>query len=810
MTRIGAHLTGFERQLLNRLSEANGAAAINSLRLATGFKVNSPSDDPAAFFELSSLRSRLSTVNNTIGQVTSATNVVSQAQLTLDQIRTQLNSIRTALVTDEDRGLSAPDRAGKQAEIDTAIAQINTLARSEINGKRILDGSADFDVTGRNSSQVESVRVYSVGGATQTVAGEQAELTYTGSNRTIAADTSITITGSLGATDISFKQGDTLEDAAGYINARVATTGVTATVDNNELTLNSVGIGTLATVSVVVNTGAFAVTGGVGDGTDKGVDTVMGTGPAISGKVLEAATRASLVYTGSSGQIIGNATFSITGVQGSTAITVTASENLSDVADRVNQYSHKTGITAVASGDSLTFTTVEFGTAATVDVSVSSGTFAVTGGNGDGTAQGTNAVAEINGRTITGNQAATAAGLLYTSLASQIDAGTDFVLTGNDGNYTFSFGSDTTLTSAASTINNELLTTGVKATVSADGFDLILSSATQGVNSLVQVDVTAGTLNVEARDGSSVTSNIPAQQGELLFQESTGLVTNAAVIRITGNTSVNSGDITLTVGQTLNSVAQSINAEKANTGVEAKIVGDQLVIYSQATGDTQFAQVEVQSGTFAFTGGDVNGKGFGVDPLTAVSGADAITSISAVDGNEFIYNQGGLRFSVEFAADFTGTFDTISVADTSTLTFALTTNPSLTDTLAIRGVQAIQLGGPSGNLEDLLSGGLLAGLDGNTSQAIRVVDEAIAQLTLIEGSVDGFADAAIASSSALLTGFKDTLEDSIDNLDAIDEGEESLLLAKNRQLANNALSAMTILSQQRSSIVAIIQQIAGL
>ena len=48
MTRIGAHLSGLERQLLNSLNEANAAAAINALRISTGEKINSPRDDPAA------------------------------------------------------------------------------------------------------------------------------------------------------------------------------------------------------------------------------------------------------------------------------------------------------------------------------------------------------------------------------------------------------------------------------------------------------------------------------------------------------------------------------------------------------------------------------------------------------------------------------------------------------------------------------------------------------------------------------------------------------------------------------------------
>ena len=72
------------------------------------------------------------------------------------------------------------------------------------------------------------------------------------------------------------------------------------------------------------------------------------------------------------------------------------------------------------------------------------------------------------------------------------------------------------------------------------------------------------------------------------------------------------------------------------------------------------------------------------------------------------------------------------------------------------------LGGPSGRLDQLASGGTLDGLDSNTSQAIRVVDEALADLTRIEGAVDGFFNSAITSTSDLLSALETDLEDAVD------------------------------------------------
>ena len=476
MGRIGAHLSGIERTLLNRLAEANAAATINSLRIATGQKVNAPSDDPSAFLALSRLQTRLGTVTTTMSNVTAASSMVTQVQTTLDQIRTQLDTIRTELVKDEDRDLTSEQRAEAQANIDAAISQINDLAGTEIDGRRLLDGSADFVVSGTSSTQVADLRVHRI---------------------------------------------------------------------------------------------------------------PYGSSPTLSGTVHTTGTQAELVYTGDEGEVTENATFTLTGERGSASITVTSGEDLQDdVAERINDQSHLTGVTASAVDNELTLTSVEYGSGVEISVVVSLGTFSVTGGNGDGTANGTDATATING---------------------------------------------------------------------------------------------------------------------------------------------------------------------THTG------------YGSAT----------------------------------------------VDGNRVTFNQNGLHFEIEFLPGFTGDFNTITVSGDA-LTFALSSSLDHRSTLSIPGLHAARLGGASGTLDQVASGGDVSGLDGNTSRAIRIVDEALADLTRVEGSVDGFQTAAVTTASNLLADLQDDLEDAITQTDGYDETEEALLLAKNQQLATNAVTGLSILNQQRASIVLLIQQIAGL
>ena len=217
------------------------------------------------------------------------------------------------------------------------------------------------------------------------------------------------------------------------INSVTASTDVTASLDGNQLTLASVATGSTAKVVVAVGSGAFAVTGGDGAGTDYGVTSVLGTGPAISGSVDQAATQAKLTYDAGGATIAANATFTLTGKLGSTSIAVTTADSLAAAASRINLKSHLTGVTAAVDGTKITLTSVDYGTNASVDVDVTSGAFIVTGGNGDGTANGTNAVATINGRTISGNVAAVPATLIHQEAGGTIVGNATIKVTGSLG-----------------------------------------------------------------------------------------------------------------------------------------------------------------------------------------------------------------------------------------------------------------------------------------------------------------------------------------------------------------------------------------
>ena len=468
MGRIGSILSSAERRLLYQLTKIDAASALASFRLATQRRVNYPRDDPAAFLTLSLFQQRLNAAGATMANVTAASSRLTQAQTAIGQIRSQLNTIRTELLKDENRTLTPSQRAQSQATIDAAITQIDVLAGTRIDGRAMLDGSADFIVSGRNASQVRELYACS---------------------------------------------------------------------------------------------------------------KPPGSSMSISGTVTQAATQAELVYTGDAGSPphpTADATFTLTGKRGSTTFSVTTAQTLSQVADAINEKSHLTGVKASVDANQLTFSSVDYGSAAGISITVTSGTFNVAG-----TGTAVDAQATINGQSHTGN------------------------------------------------------------------------------------------------------------------------------------------------------------------------------------------------------------------------------------GNHFSVSDNGFVFQMEVAGGFSGEFAAMTVSGDA-LRYQLSTSLAHPDTLAIPSLLAARLGGTSGRLDQIATGGPYSGLDANTSRAIRIVDEALGKLDLAEGVVDGFYNASVTSSSSLLTQLQSDLEDSIAATDGFSQEEETALLDHYSDLAANTVAGLTILGQQRSLLVDMIKQVAGL
>lgn len=116
-------------------------------------------------------------------------------------------------------------------------------------------------------------------------------------------------------------------------------------------------------------------------------------------EVTASAQKANLTYSGAT-TAAGTTTLEIRGVHGTETLTFASATAIANVATAVNQSSELTGVTASASGSTLTFSSNDYGSNKFVSVEALAGTFAVTGGDaGSNKDLGQDATVLVNGIT---------------------------------------------------------------------------------------------------------------------------------------------------------------------------------------------------------------------------------------------------------------------------------------------------------------------------------------------------------------------------------------------------------------------------
>ena len=356
------------------------------------------------------------------------------------------------------------------------------------------------------------------------------------------------------------------------------------------------------------------------------------------------------------------------------------------------------------------------------------------------------------------------------------------------------------------------------ATTSINGRGVLDGSAafrTTGVN--VQQVASMTVYGTGAGAGAPVSPTVygevieAATQAELAYAGKAGLATIQADATFTVTGSLGAYEFSVTEDEALGTLRDEINATSHKTGVAAALAGDTLTLTSVGYGADATIAISVTDGTFTTTGGEGDGTAKGTDATVQINGQtyDGATSGGRTSGNTFTYAENGLRYDMELKAGYTGGINTITIGG-GALQYAISTDLARPSVLSVQSLLPARLGGISGNLDQLRSGGSLAGLGSNTSQAIRVVDEALGAVTRASGNVDGFFNSQITSASTLLTEMETDLEDAMDGIDGVNDTEEDIKIAYYQALASNSVSGLAILANQRLAIIDMIRNIAGL
>ncbi|MCC6240917.1 MAG: flagellin [Phycisphaerales bacterium] len=247
-------------------------------------------------------------------------------------------------------------------------------------------------------------------------------------------------------------------------------------------------------------------------------------------------------------------------------------------------------------------------------------------------------------------------------------------------------------------------------------------------------------------DGSSLSVVVQVvasgQTGTLSYTG--GAISGQTVtIEVSGNNGTE--QLSFASGTTVSSIATAINGVTTATGVSATISGADLVVNSTGYGAKQFVGLRAITGTFNPSAT----KDYGLDADVTVNGASAEST-----GLSVSYRSSNLDVEFDLSKDmnYNSASKTFSVTGGGA-SFSLGSKVTESEKASI-GIQSVSTGS-LGNVENkdgtleylssLASGGANALSTGTLSQAQKVVDKAIKQVSSLRGRLGAFQKFTIGS-----------------------------------------------------------------
>ena len=139
-SRINTNIAAFNA--LNALKEVNRNLERSQLKLATGFRINEVSDDPAGFTISKRLDARARGLTVALNNVGTTKNVLNIAEGGLLNIQSILITMKEKVTQAANDTLGSAERNAISTEIDELTTEIdNIVAETTFNDQALLDGT---------------------------------------------------------------------------------------------------------------------------------------------------------------------------------------------------------------------------------------------------------------------------------------------------------------------------------------------------------------------------------------------------------------------------------------------------------------------------------------------------------------------------------------------------------------------------------------------------------------------------------------------------------------------------------------------
>jgi flagellin len=832
MTRINTNVSSLVAQ--NTLGRSNASLNQALTRLSTGLRINTGKDDPAGLIASENLRSDITSIQRAISNTDRANQVIATADSALGQVSSLLNDIR-GLVTESanDGALSPEQLAANQLQVDSSLEALNRIAQTTtFQGRRLLDGSLDFLTTaGSNFTKLSDLKI------------DQANLGATGS---VTVDVEVTTAATKAAVNnTNIPAAVTGVNSVGSITFDDAAVASTGTIQFATTEKQATGTATLDSGDVLTIT---ALDGGIADGASgNDIDLVFvqdGTNAGALNGVTFVGTTITVngdFTTGVASNVVAAA---IDAVNGGTDLNVT-SDGTADVvaADVAATYNNLTSGGSDSGTQTITITgtagaasnvaiqVVEaagIGATPTVTGDADSGyIIRVDSGNQNTTlaaiATAIQSIAEVatatastpaaiyNGST---DSSLNAAAGVSTTLTGGDDAGSDIIQiignTSGDNNRTLAFVDTANLGDGVISVTDD----GTTLTINLDDTSAYdLSDIVDAINDDEDVGAifTASLIQNEV-DGQYDAATDTAPAGADLVGPTGGVAASgglsaAVVLELAG---INGSEVvSFGAGTSIADLVAGINLLSDATGVEASIgaVSTTLVLESSAYGSAGVVDLKVisegsgstPSGLFTSTVGSGT-RDAGTDVAATINGV-----VATGDGNQITINTATLDLSTTLEAEFTGTASFTITGGGALFQLGPDVVSNQQARLGIGSVNTARLGGVSGKLFQLGTGGTASLSSDNLDTAASIVEEAINQVTSLRGRLGAFQRTTLETNKQALNDTLVNLTDAESTIRDADFASETAALTRAQILVQSGTTVLQIANSNPQNVLALLR-----
>ena len=333
-----------------------------------------------------------------------------------------------------------------------------------------------------------------------------------------------------------------------------------------------------------------------------------------------------------------------------------------------------------------------------------------------------------------------------------------------------------------------------------------------GINTTEITDVRLNGVSFGTSSYIPVTVNViqSAQHAQLEFR--TSCITQDATLEIAGLTGVTT--LPLLSGTTADDIRAAINQVSDATGISASFINDAvptsgLVISSIGYGSDAFVQVKElgdTTGVFSTYNADNEtvDRDIGRDASATVNGANSLGK-----GLELFLNTSGLSVELRLKEAFNKIGSTSFAITGGGATFQLGSGVDSNQqvSLGVQSIAASNLGTADyGYLTQVSSGGEYALTNGGASQAAKIVEEAIRQISILRGRLGAFEKNTLDTNVNQLQIATENLTAAESSIRDLDFAQETSNLTRAQILVNAGTSVLAIANQTPQSVLSLLRQ----